>query len=122
VRAPAASGPNPAAQRVDGGAVVLTDVRLEAAARALCAWHGADPDAPALKSGKLVPTWHIYAPEARAVLTAADAVDGATPEMQRAGMAAMEAGSHDAASLVQRIWLAMTALRPGGAPSSKDPA
>jgi hypothetical protein len=53
------------------------DVRLEAGARALCALRGADPDAAALKAGRLVPTWHIYAPEAHAVLTAADLV--ATP-------------------------------------------
>jgi hypothetical protein len=89
------------------------DSRLEAGARALCALHGADPDAPALKGGRLVPTWHLYAPEAHAVLTAADAVDVATPEMKQAGVAAMEAGSQDAGSLVQRIWLAMNALRPG---------
>jgi hypothetical protein len=89
------------------------NVRLEAGARALCALHGADPDAPALKGGRLVPSWRIYAPEARAVLAAADAVDRATPEMEQAGVAAMQAGSQDAGSLVQRVWLAMNALRPG---------
>jgi hypothetical protein len=89
------------------------DVRLEAGARALCALHGADPDAPALKGGRLVPSWHLYAPEAHAVLAAADAVDMATQEMERAGVAAMKAGSQDAGSLVQRVWLAMNALRPG---------
>jgi len=91
----------------------LGDVRLEAGARALCALRGADPDAAALKAGRLVPTWHIHVPEAHAVLTAADAVDVATPEMRQAGIAAMEAGPKDAGSLVQRIWLAMNALRPG---------
>src|SRR5689334_6974669 len=98
---PAAASSNP----VDG--------RLEAGARALSALQGTDPDAPALERGQLVPIWHLYVPEAHAVLTAADAVDTATPEMEQAGVAAMEAGSQDAGSLVQRIWLAMTALRPG---------
>src|SRR5690348_15676893 len=74
------------------------DRRLEAGARALSALHGADPDAPALERGQLVPMWHLYVPEARAVLAAADAVDTATPEMERAGVAAMEAGSQDAGS------------------------
>jgi hypothetical protein len=98
------------------------DGRLEAGARALSALHGTDPDAPALERGQLVPTWHLYVPEAHAVLTAADAVDTATPEMERAGVAAMEAGSQDVGSLVQRIWLAMTALRPGrDAPPHSSP-
>ena len=52
------------------------------------------------------------------MLAAADAVDVATSEMERAGVAAMKAGSQDAGSLVQRVWLAMNALRPGrGAPA-----
>jgi hypothetical protein len=89
------------------------DMRLEAGARALCGLYGADPDAPALKNGNLIPTWQMYLPEARAVLVAADVVDKATPEMERAGVEAMAAGSHDAGSLVQKIWLAMISLRPG---------
>jgi hypothetical protein len=115
------SGELPTPRRA-GASSNPVDVRLEAGARALSALHGADPDAAALEHGQLVPTWHLYVPEARAVLTAADAVDTATPEMQQAGVAAMEAGSQDAGSLVQRIWLAMTALRRGrDAPPHSSP-
>ena len=91
----------------------MEDVRIEAGARGLCGLYGINPDAPAMKDGRLRPTWQMYVSEARAVLAAADAVDRATPEMERAGIEAMTAGSHDAGSLVQKIWLAMTALRPG---------
>jgi len=93
--------------------IVTEDVRLEAGARALCALRGINPDEPALKNGKVVPLWHLDIPAAQAVLTAADTVDLATPEMERAGIDAMESGSQDAGSLIQKIWTAMAALRPG---------
>jgi hypothetical protein len=90
-----------------------TDPRLEAGARAVCGFHGLNPDEPVLKLGTLVPMWQMHLMEARAVIEAADAVDRATPEMARAGVNALNAGSPDTSSLVQKIWLAMTALRIG---------
>lgn len=87
------------------------DPRLEAGARALCAFHGLNPDEPALRHGKLVPMWHMRLGEARAVIEAADATDRATPEMARAGVDAFNAGSLDTTSLVHKIWLTMAARR-----------
>jgi hypothetical protein len=92
---------------------VVEDPRIEAGARGLCGFHGVNPDEPVLHRGTMVPMWTSYVPEVRAVLTAADAVDNATPDMERAGVEAMEAGSQDTGSLVQKIWLAMTTLRSG---------
>ena len=91
-----------------------TDPRLEAGSRAVCGFLGLNPDEPVLKQGTLVPMWQTHLQEARAVIEAADAVDRATPEMARAGVNALNAGSQDSGSLVRKIWLAMTALRGGG--------
>lgn len=49
--------------------------------------------------------------EVRAVLEAADAADQATPAMERAGVDALKAGAPDAGGLVNKVWLAMSALR-----------
>jgi hypothetical protein len=91
--------------------MLATDPRLEAGARALCGFHGLNPDEPVLKNGTLVPMWQTHLMQAQAVIEAADAVDDATPEMARAGEDALNAGSQDAGSLVRKIWLAMTARR-----------
>jgi hypothetical protein len=87
------------------------DQRLEAGARALCAFHGLNPDEPALKQGKLIPMWHMHLEEARAVIEAADATDRATPEMAQAGVDAFNAGSQDTTSLIHKIWLTMATRR-----------
>jgi hypothetical protein len=87
------------------------DPRLEAGARALCAFHGLNPDEPALKHGSLVPMWQMRLLEAQAVIEAADAIDRATPEMARAGVDALNSGSQDTTSLVHKIWLTMAAFR-----------
>jgi hypothetical protein len=87
------------------------DLRLEAGARARCAFHGLNPDEPALNKGCLVPLWKTFVAEVRAVLEAADAADKATPAMERAGIDALETEALDAGGLVNKIWLAMSALR-----------
>ncbi len=89
------------------------DPRLEAGARALCAFHGLNPDEPVLNGGAMVPMWTAHVREARAVIEAADAVDSSTPEMDLAGEAALKAGAQDATSLAHKVWLAMARLRSG---------
>jgi hypothetical protein len=89
------------------------DPRLEAGARALCAFHGLNPDEPMLNDGALIPMWQAHLREVRAVIEAADAVDRATPEMDMAGEAALRAGAQDATSLAHKVWLAMAGLRSG---------
>jgi hypothetical protein len=92
------------------------DPRLEAGARALCAFHGLNPDEPMLNDGALIPMWQAHLREVRAVIEAADAVDRATPEMDMAGEAALRAGAQDATSLAHKVWLAMAGLRSGQRP------
>jgi hypothetical protein len=92
---------------------LIEDPRLEAGARALCAFHGLNPDEPVLNGGAMVPMWTARVREARAVIEAADAVDRATPEMDMAGEAALKAGAPDATSLAHKVWLAMAGLRSG---------
>jgi hypothetical protein len=87
------------------------DPRLEAGARARCAFYGLNPDEPALEKGSLIPLWKTFVAEVRTVIEAADTVDRATPAMAQAGADALNAGSQDTGSLVHKIWLAMTALR-----------
>ena len=87
------------------------DLRLEAGARARCAFHGLNPDEPALDKGSLTPLWKMFVAEVGAVLEAADAADQATPAMERAGVDALKAGAPDAGGLVNKVWLAMSALR-----------
>ena len=87
------------------------DLRLEAGARARCAFHGLNPDEAALDKGSLIPLWKTFVAEVRAVLEAADAADQATPAMERAGVDALKAGAPDAGGLVNKVWLAMSALR-----------
>ena len=89
------------------------DPRLEAGARALCAFHGLNPDEPFLHGGAMVPMWTAHIREVRAVIKAADAVDRATPEMNMAGEAALKAGAQDATSLAHKVWVAMAGLRSG---------
>ena len=89
------------------------DPRLEAGARALCAFHGLNPDEPFLHGGAMVPMWTAHIREVRAVIKAADAVDRATPEMNMAGEAALKAGAQDATSLAHNVWVAMAGLRSG---------
>ena len=89
------------------------DPRLEAGARALCAFHGLNPDEPILNDGAMIPMWTTHIREVRAVIEAADAVDRATPEMDMAGEAALTAGAQDATSLAHKVWLAMAGLRSG---------
>jgi hypothetical protein len=89
------------------------DPRLEAGARALCAFHGLNPDEPMLNDGALIPMWQAHLREVRAVIEAADAVDRATPEMDMAGEAALRAGAQDATSLAHKVWMAMAGLRSG---------
>jgi hypothetical protein len=95
------------------------DPRLEAGARALCAFHGLNPDELALQRGKLVPMWQLRLLEARAVIEGADATDRATPEMALAGVDALNSGSRDTTSLVHKIWFTMAALR--GTRKAGDP-
>jgi hypothetical protein len=90
--------------------------RLEAGARALCAFRGLNPDEPILNDGALIPMWQAHIREVRAVIEAADAVDRATPEMDMAGEAALRAGAQDATSLAHKVWLAMAGLRSGQRP------
>jgi hypothetical protein len=92
---------------------VADDLRLEAGARARCAFHGLNPDEPALDKGSFTPLWKTFVAEVRAVLEAADAADKATPAMERAGVDALKAGALDAGGLVNKVWLAMSALRGG---------
>lgn len=87
------------------------DPRLEAAARARCAFHGLNPDEPVLIKGDLIPLWKTFIAEVRSVLEAADAVDRATPAMEQAGIAALDAGAADSGGLVHKVWQAMSALR-----------
>ena len=87
------------------------DPRLEAGARALCGFHGLNPDEPALVRGDVTPLWRIFVPEARAVIDAADSADRATPAMERAGVAALNSGAADPGGLVRKVWLAMSAIR-----------
>jgi NAD(P)H-dependent FMN reductase len=89
------------------------DPRLEAGARALCAFHGLNPDEPVLNDGAMVPMRTTHMREVRAVIEAADAVDRATPEMDRAGAAAIKAGAQDATRLAHKVWVAMAGLRSG---------
>ena len=87
------------------------DPRLEAGARARCAFYGLNPDEPALEKGSLIPLWKTFVAEVRAVIDAADAADRATPAMEQAGVAALKAGAPDPGGLVHKVWLAMSALR-----------
>jgi hypothetical protein len=84
------------------------DPRLEAGARARCAFHGLNPDEPALMQGHLIPLWKTFVSEVRAVI---DAADQATPAMEKAGVAALNSGAPDAGGLVHKVWLAMSAIR-----------
>jgi hypothetical protein len=61
----------------------------------------------------MVPMWTAHIREVRAVIEAADAADRATPEMDMAGEAALNAGAQDATSLAHKVWLAMAGLRSG---------
>ena len=92
---------------------MIEDPRLEAGARALCAFYGLNPDEPVLNEGAMVPMWTTHRREVRAVIEAADAVDRATPEMDMAGEAAIKAGAQDATSLAHKVWVAMAGLRSG---------
>jgi hypothetical protein len=87
------------------------DPRFEAGARARCAFHGLNPDEPALVKGDLIPLWKTFIAEVGTVLEAADAVDRATPAMEQAGIAALDSGAADSGGLVHKVWLAMSALR-----------
>jgi hypothetical protein len=90
---------------------VADDLRLEAGARARCAFHGLNPDEPALEKGNLIPLWRMFVAEMRVVLEATDAADQATPAMEQAGVAALKSGAPDTGGLVHKIWLAMSAIR-----------
>jgi hypothetical protein len=87
------------------------DPRLEAGARARCAFYGLNPDEPALEKGRLIPLWKTFVSEVRAVIEAADAADRATPAMEQAGVAALKSGAADPGGVVHKVWLAMAALR-----------
>jgi len=87
------------------------DPRLEAGARARCAFHGLNPDGAALEKGHLIPLWKTFVAEVRAVIEAADAADRATPAMEQAGVAALKSGASDPGGLAHKVWLAMSALR-----------
>lgn len=89
------------------------DPRLEAGARALCAFHGLNPDEPVRNGGVMVPMWTTHIQEVRTIIEAADAVDTATPEMDRAGETALQLGAPDANSLAHKVWLAMAGFRSG---------
>jgi hypothetical protein len=89
----------------------VEDPRLEAGARARCAFHGLNPDEVALEKGSPIPLWQMYVAEVRVVLEATDAVDRATPAMEQAGVAALKSGATDVGGLVHKVWLAMSALR-----------
>jgi hypothetical protein len=87
------------------------DPRLEAGARARCAFYGLNPDEPAPMKGQLIPLWKAFVAEVRAVIDAADAADRATPAMEKAGVAALNSGAADPGGLVHKVWLAMSAIR-----------
>jgi len=87
------------------------DPRLEAGARARCAFYGLNPDEAALEKGSLTPLWKTFVAEVPAVIEAADAADHATPAMEQAGVAALNSGASDAGGVVHKVWLAMSALR-----------
>ena len=87
------------------------DQRIEAGARARCAFHGLNPDEPALLKGTLTPLWKTFIPEVRTVIDAADAADRATPAMEQAGITALHSGAADPGGLVHKIWVAMSAIR-----------
>ncbi len=87
------------------------DPRLEAGARARCAFYGLNPDEPALVKGNLIPLWKTFVSEVRTVIDAADAADQATPAMEKAGVAALNSGAPDAGGLVHKVWFAMSAIR-----------
>jgi hypothetical protein len=78
------------------------DPRLEAGARARCAFYGLNPDEPAREKGSLIPLWKTFVAEVRAVIEAADAVDR---------VAALKSGATDPGGLIQKVWLAMSVLR-----------
>jgi hypothetical protein len=92
---------------------LIEDPRLEAGARALCAFYGLNPDEPVLNGGAMVPMWTAHVREVRAVIEAAETVDRATPEMDMAGGAAIKAGAQDATRLAHKVWMAMAGLRSG---------
>lgn len=98
-------------QTTRGRYQLAEDPRLEAGARARCAFHGLNPDEPALVKGNLAPLWKTFVPEVRAVVDAADAADRATPAMEQAGITALNSGAADPGGLVHKIWLAMSAIR-----------
>ena len=82
---------------------MVDDLRLqEAAARAQCAFHGLNPDEPAMEKGNLIPLWKMFVAEVRVVLEAADVADQATPAMEQAGVAALKSGALDAGGLVRK--------------------
>lgn len=89
----------------------MGDPRLEAGARARCAFYGLNPDEPALEKGRLIPLWKAFLAEVRAVIEAADAADQATPAMEQAGVDALKSGETDPSGVVHKIWQAMSALR-----------
>ena len=89
----------------------MEDPRLEAGARARCAFYGLNPDEPALEKGRLVPLWTTFISEVRVVMDAVDGADRATPAMEEAGVAALKSGAPDLGGLVRKVWLAMSALR-----------
>jgi hypothetical protein len=90
---------------------LVDDPRLEAGARARCAFYGLNPDEPALEKGSLIPLWKTFVAEVRSVIDATDAADQATPAMEQAGVAALNSGATDPGGLVHKIWQAMSALR-----------
>jgi hypothetical protein len=87
------------------------DPRLEAGARARCAFYGLNPDDPTLEKGSLIPLWRTFVSEVHAVIDAADAANRATPAMEQAGVAALKSGATDPGGLAHKVWLAMSALR-----------
>jgi hypothetical protein len=89
----------------------MEDPRLEAGARARCAFYGLNPDEAVLEKGAVRPLWKTFIAEVRTVIEAADASDRATPAMEQAGIDALTAGALDPRSLVRKVWLAMSALR-----------
>lgn len=55
----------------------MEDPRLEAGARARCAFYGLNPDEAVLEKGTVLPLWKTFIAEVRTVIEAADASDGA---------------------------------------------
>jgi hypothetical protein len=86
-------------QTTRGRYQLAEDPRLEAGARARCAFHGLNPDEPALVKGNLAPLWKTFVPEVLAVVDAADAADRATPAMEQAGITALHSGAADPGGL-----------------------